>query len=379
MVDISKLIKKSFKHLTPYHHGGNVWDFSQKYNISLDQVIDFSISTNPFGAPKKALEAIRGHLSLIKHYPDPDPKWLLQSLAESVGVNQDNIILGNGSTELIYLFNEVFLEKGYNALIPIPSFSEYKAAIERFNGNITFFKCDSAKNFQLNVEEIEKNVSNKTRIIYLCNPNSPTGVLYRKDDLLRIIKFAAERNILVFLDEDYIDFVDDKKRYSMSNYVNLYNNLFVLRSLTKFYGLAGVRIGFGIGSPDLVEPLKNARMPWSVNSLAMFAADAAIKDEEFIKKTRSLISKSRREMMEKFTNISWLKVFPSKTNFLLLKIIKGKLTSTQIKEILAKKGLLIRDCKDFDGLNNKFFRVTVRLPEENEILIAGIDSLTENI
>ena len=165
----------------------------------------------------------------------------------------------------------------------------------------------------------------------------------------------------------------------MSNYVKFYNNLFVLRSLTKFYGLAGVRIGFGIGSPDLVKPLKNSRMPWSINSLAMFATDAAIKDKEFIKKTRSLISESRKEMKKRFTNISWLKVFPSETNFLLLKIIKGNLTSTQIKEKLATKGLLIRDCKDFDGLNNKFFRVTVRLPKENEALIESIDSLTKKI
>ena len=142
MIDISKLLKKSFLHLTPYHHGGNVWDFSERYDIPLNQVIDFSISTNPFGAPNTAFEAILGHLELIKHYPDPDPKWLLQSLAESVGVNQNNIILGNGSTELIYLFNEVLLENGFSALIPIPSFSEYKAAIERFRGNITFFECD---------------------------------------------------------------------------------------------------------------------------------------------------------------------------------------------------------------------------------------------
>ena len=379
MIDISKLLKKSFLSLNPYHHGGNVWDFSKRYNIPLNKVIDFSISTNPFGAPQTAFEAIRGHLDLIKHYPDPDPKWLLQSLAESVGVNQNNIILGNGSTELIYLFNEVFLDKGFSALIPIPSFSEYKAAIERFSGNITFLECDPAKNFQLQVEELEKKVTKETRIIYLCNPNSPTGVLYKIDDLLRIIKFAAERDVLVFLDEDYIDFVDDNKRYSMSNYVNFYNNLFVLRSLTKFYGLAGVRIGFGIGSPDLVEALRKARMPWSINSLAMFATDSAIKDEEFIKKTRSLVSKSRREMIEAFKKISWLKVFPSETNFLLLKIIKGNLTSTQIKEELAKKGLLIRDCKDFDGLNNKYFRVTVRKPEENKILIDCIESLTEKI
>jgi len=375
MVDVSKLVKKSLRTLTPYFHGGNVWEFSETYGVPVDEMIDFSISTNPFGAPETALESIRGHLNLVKHYPDPDPEWLLEALAKSAGVKPNNVILGNGSTELIYLFNEVFLEDGYEAVIPVPSFSEYKAAIEKFGGNMTFLLCDSSKNFQLNVKELENTISKKTRVIFLCNPNSPTGVLYDKADILRIIRFAAERNVLVFLDEDYIDFVNDGKRYSMAEYVNEYNNLFVLRSLTKFFGLAGLRIGYGIGAPELVNAMNNVKMPWSINSLAMFATEAAINDVEFIKKSRFLVSQSRKEMLEMFKSIPWLKVHPSETNFLLVKIIRGDLTSTQIKEALAKKGLLIRDCKDFDGLDNRFFRVTVRRPEENKKLIEQIKSL----
>jgi threonine-phosphate decarboxylase len=375
MVDISKLVKDSLRSLTPYFHGGNVWEISEKYNIPVDKLVDFSISTNPLGAPETALESIRQHLNLIKHYPDPDHEWLLEVLAKSAGVEPNNVIVGNGSTELIYLFNEVFLENGYEAVIPVPSFSEYKAAIERFGGSIVFLKCDASKIFQLNIEELEKTISKKTRIIFLCNPNSPTGGLYEKEDLLRIIRFAAERNVLVFLDEDYIDFVDDAKRYSMAEYVNEYNNLFVLRSLTKFFGLGGIRIGFGIGSPELVEILKNIRMPWSVNSLAMFATAAAVKDTEFIKNSRLLVSQSRKEMLKMFKSIPWLKVYPSETNFLLIQIMRDDLTSTQLRELLAKKGLLIRDCKDFDGLDNRFFRVTVRRPEENKKLIEQLNSL----
>jgi threonine-phosphate decarboxylase len=376
MVDISKLIKESLRNVSPYFHGGNVWKVSKKYNIPVNQIIDFSISTNPLGAPDKAVESIRQHLSLIHHYPDPNHMWLLEALAESVGVAPNNVLVGNGSTELIYLFNEVFLEDGYEAVIPVPSFSEYKAAIERFGGNMVFINCNSANNFRLNLEELENSITTKTRIIFLCNPNSPTGWLYERDDILRIVKMAADENVLVFVDEDYIDFVDDSKRYSMAEYVNEHNNLFVLRSLTKFFGLAGVRIGFGVGSPDLVEILKNIIMPWSVNSLAMFAAAEAVKDTEFIKKSRLLISKSKKQMVEMLDTIPWLKVYPSETNFLLIEIIRKDLTSTQLAEMLAKKGLLIRDCKDFDGLNNKFFRVAVRKPEENRKLVEQLKSLT---
>jgi len=374
MVDVSKFVRESIKNLTPYFHGGNVWEISEKYNIPVEQLIDFSISTNPLGAPETSLENIRQNLNLMHHYPDPDHEWLLEAFANSAGVEPDNVIVGNGSTELIYLFTEVFTESGYEAIIPVPTFSEYKAAIERFGGNIAFINCDSAMNFQLNIEELENTISKKTRMIFLCNPNSPTGWLYEKEDILRIIKFAAEENVMVFLDEDYIDFVEDNKRYSMAEYVRYYDNVFVLRSLTKFFCLAGVRIGFGLGSPDIVKILKRARMPWSVNSFAMFGAVEAINDEDFINRSRLLISKSKRQMREMFSSIPWLKVYPSETNFLLVEITREDLTSTQLREWLAKRGLLIRDCKDFDGLNNKFFRVAVRRLEENKKLIEQIKS-----
>jgi threonine-phosphate decarboxylase len=374
MVDVSKLVKESLRTLSPYVHGGNVWEISEKHKIPLDQLIDFSISTNPLGVPEKALQAIRESLNLIYHYPDPSHQWLLEALSNSAGVEPNNVVVGNGSTELIYLFAEVFLDCEYEAVIPVPTFNEYKAATQRVGGKIVFVKCDPAENFQINFEELERAISKKTRMIYLCNPNSPTGRLHDKDDILRFIESAAKESVLVFLDEDYIDFVGDSKRYSMAEYVNEYDNLFVLRSLTKFFGLAGARIGFGITSPNTAKILKRVKMPWSVNSLSMFAAVEAVKDEDFIKKSRLLLSKSKREMLKTLRTIPWLKVYPSETNFLLIEIIRGNLTSTQLRNGLAKRGFLIRDCKDFDGLNNRFFRVTVRRPEENRKLIEQIKS-----
>lgn len=374
MVDVSKLVKKPFKNITPCFHGGNVWELSENCNLPIDKIIDFSVSTNPLGAPKTALEAMKKNLDCVEHYPDPNHEWLLDKIAKSVGVSSENIVVGNGSTELIYLFSEIFLDNQTETILPTPFFSEYKAAIKRFNSKMVFLNCKPEQAFQLNLTELENLISKKTRVIFLCNPNSPTGILYTKDDLLKIVKFAAERDVFVFVDEDYIDFVDDESRYSMAKYVNRFNNLFVLRSLTKFFGLAGIRIGFGIGSPDLISVLKKSKLPWTVNSLAMFATEAAIKDTEYIKETRNLISQSRNKLIELLSSISWLKVYPSKTNFLLVEIGRPDLTSTQLQQDLAKKGLLIRDCKDFDGLNNKFFRVAVRKPEENQKLIDQIKS-----
>ena len=374
MVDISGLIKAPIRELSPCIHGGDVWKISEKFKIPLDQVIDFSVPINPLGIPKKVLQTIRTHLNLIKNYPDPNHEWLIETLSNYVGVKSNNIIVGNGSTELIYLFAEVFVESGCDAVIPIPTFGEYKVATMRIGGRPWFLKCDPAKNFRLNFEELEKAISKKTRIVYFCNPNSPTGILYEKDDVLRVVRLAAEKNVLVFLDEDYVDFVDDDKRYSMAEYVTRYDNLFILRSLTKFFALAGLRIGFGIASPDVVKALRRAKMPWSVNSLAMFAATEAVKDDDYVKRSRLLISRSKRQMQKMLQEFPWLKVYPSETNFFLIEITEGDLTSTQLKEELARKGLLIRDCSDFDGLNNRFFRVSVNKPEENKKLIEHLKS-----
>src|SRR4030067_538146 len=359
MVDISKLIKPHIRKLNPCVHGGDVWKISKKYHIPLDQVIDFSVPINPLGTPKKALQTIRRHSSLIKNVPEPEHEWLIETLSNYAEVKPNNIIVGSGSTELIYLFVEVFLGRKFNAVIPVPTFNEYKKATMKVDGRPLFLKCNSVENFNIDLEELEKAISKKTRIIFLCNPNSPTGRLYEKDDVLRIVRLAAEKNVLVFLDEDYVEFVDDAKRYSMAESVTHYNNLFVLRSLTKFFGLAGLRIGFGIASPDILNALKRAKMPWTVNSLAMFAAKEAVQDDDFIKRSRLLISRGKKQMQKTFQEFPWLKVYPSETNFFLVEITKGSLTSTQLKEGLGRKGLIIRHCCDFDGLNNSFFRVSV--------------------
>jgi threonine-phosphate decarboxylase len=369
MVDISKLTKPTIQRLNPCVHGGDVWKISEKYHIPLDQVIDFSVPLNPMGTPKKALQSIRQHLSLIKNYPDPAHEWLIATFSNYVGAKPNNVIVGSGSTELIYLFVEVFLNGEDDVVIPIPVFNEYKKATMKVGGRPLFLKCDSAENFHLDLEKLEKAISKKTRIIFICNPNSPTGNLYEKEDVLRIVRLAAEKNVLVFLDEDYVEFVDDAKRYSMAEYVTRYNNLFVLRSLTKFFGLAGLRMGFGIASSDIVDALKRAKMPWTVNSLAMFAAEEAVKDDDFIKRSRLMISRSKKQMQKALQMIPWLRVYPSETNFFLVEITKGSLTSTQLKEGLERKGLLIRDCSDFDGLNNRFFRVSVNKLEKNKKLI----------
>ena len=375
MVDISKLAKEQIRKLSPCFHGGNLWRVSEKYGVPLSQVIDFSVSINPLGTSEKATKSIREHIKLVTNYPPPNAEQLLEKLAKYAGAKKGNIIVGNGTTELIHTFVYVFLEKNQRTLIPAPTFGEYSVATLKADGQPIFLKCPPETGFLLDLKKLANLISDDVKIVFLCNPNSPTGTLLKKSSVLNFIRKANDRNVLVFLDEAYFEFVEDRKRYSMVEHVKRFNNLFVLRSLTKFFGLAGLRIGFGVASPEMIELLRKGQVPWGVNSLAMFAAEAAVEDRAFIEKSRAYTSRSKKQLERLLHELPWLKVYQSEANFFLCEIKKANLTSAQLKEALERKGVLIRDCSNFEGLNNKFFRVAVKTPRENKKLVELLSCL----
>lgn len=331
-------------------------------------MLEFSGPINFLGPSPKAVEAIQQHAKLIRFYPDPNPVELRTEIAKYVGhgVEESNIILGNGSIELIYMITDA-LPSGFKAVIPVPSFTEYEKAVLRVGGEVVFVKLP--EDFALDVERVKKAVMADTRIIYICNPHSPSGTLYSKEVILDLVEFCRTRNIIVSVDENYIEFAEKGQEATMAGYVKQYSNLFVIRSVTKFYGMPGIRFGYGIAAEDLIETLQAIRQPWSINSLASYAVLAALKDVEFIENTKRTIAKERAQFAKMLSEISGLQVFPSETNFLLVKITGKKITSTALKEELARKGILIRDCSTFVGLDDSYFRVTVRSAEENLKLV----------
>jgi len=355
-------------------HGGDVWGFSRKHNIPVDKVLDFSAPINFLGASPKAVESVRQNAGLIRFYPDPNPVELRTEVAKYVGcgVGADNIILGNGSIELIYMLTEVF-PAGFKAVIPVPSFTEYEKAALRVHGEVVFVNL--LENFALDTESIKKALTDDTRIVYICNPHSPSGTVYSRDTLLGLVEFCQKKNIVVSIDENYIEFTNRIEETTLAGYVNKYENLFVIRSVTKFYGMPGVRFGYGVSNKSLIETLETVRQPWSINSLAGFATLAAFKDEEFIENTKSAVARERGQLARMLEGIGGLRVFPSETNFLLVKILKEGVTSTALREKLATMGILIRDCSTFVGLDDSFFRVTVRSADENAKLIAAMKKI----
>ena len=356
-------------------HGGDVWGFSRKYNIPLEKVLDFSGPINFLGPSPKAVEAVKQQAKLIRFYPDPNPMELISEVAKYIGhgVDEANVILGNGSIELIYMIAEVF-ECDFRAVIPVPSFTEYEKAVLRVHGEAVFVQLP--ENFALETEAVKKAVTGDTRLICICNPHSPSGTLYSRDTILDLADFCKKKDIILSVDENYIEFAAKGEDATMAGYVKEYENLFVIRSVTKFYGMPGIRFGYGIAAESLIDTLQTVRQPWSINTLAGYATLAAFNDKEFIQNTKQTIARERAQFAKMLSDMGGLHVFPSETNFLLVKILHGKFTSTGLREELAKQGMLIRDCSTFVGLDDSHFRVTVRSADDNAKLIETLKKLS---
>jgi threonine-phosphate decarboxylase len=341
-------------------------------------VLEFSGPINYLGPPQSAIEAVKLNARLIKFYPDPNPVEFKEEIARYVGhgVQEENILLGNGSIELIYMIAES-LPKGHKALIPVPSFSEYEKATLRLGGEPLFVQLP--ENFALETEKIKKAITDETKILCICNPHSPSGTLYNKKQLLELVEFCNTKDVIVSVDENYIEFADKSLENTLVAAVKDYENLFVIRSVTKFYGMAGLRFGYALAATNLIDKLETVRQPWSINGLACQVTTAALNDTQFIENTKVTIAKNRETLAKALGEIEGLHVYPSVTNFLLVKIKNRKITSTMLKELLSKEHILIRDCCTFMGMDDSFFRVTVRSQKDNQILVEKIKQALSTI
>lgn len=326
-------------------HGGElIWHIHRKYKIPLKDILCFDNLVSPIhpDLPKPSE-------SILKSYSDRKGTKLKELISDRFNVGEENIILTNGSTELIYLVTLCF---GKKAQIPIPTYSEYELAVEKYGGEAFFTK---------NYSPVGAN------LLFICNPNNPTGKLMEKENLERIIKDHST-DTKIFLDEAYMRFVPTQKSYSMASSINKYKNLIISQTLTKFYGLPSLRIGWGIASPEIIKKLSHEKIPLTISGLAVYYAEKFLQNKEYDKQAIDLIKKERDRLFEKLKEISWLNINPTYTNFFLLEI-NGKLNSSELYEILAKKGIIIRDCSKMRGLSNKHFRITIKTKEENDKFI----------
>ncbi len=364
----SNLVRESFKNLKPYVHGADIFDAANKTGLKREDIIDFSSSVTPVGPSPKAIEALKNSLDQISIYPDSTSTALRNALANHYGkISKENIIIGNGSTELIYLFAEAFTQKGDIVLLPAPSFSEYEGAVKKAGAIPQHIKLDSI--FHFVPENFISAMTSQVKAVFLCNPNNPTSVLTSLQDLTTIVEAAFAKNILVFLDEDFLEFLDEDEKYSLIGKIKQFSNLFILRSFTKLYGLTGLRVGYGIACEEIIRLLSNLKIPWNVNCLGQAAAIAALEDKVHLAKTLELIKLEKAFLLQGFSQFKALKIFPPDANFILIDIRKSGFTAPQLKAKMLNFGLLIRDCSSFAGLDEFYIRVAVKTHFENEKLL----------
>ena len=354
-------------------HGGDVDAWARRVGIAVAEILDFSASINPLGPPPSARKAFVQSYGEISRYPDPYGEKLKAALAQHHGMSSTEVLLGNGSTQLIYLLCAALRPR--NALIVGPAFSEYANALALGGANIRQFTLSAADGFQFSMQRFVAGWGNDCDIVFLATPNSVTGQLISKFDIEKIAVAALARKCSIVIDEAFIDFVEAE---SIKTIVQQNPYLIVLRSLTKYYALPGLRLGYLLAETSKVATLAAYQEPWCVNAPALRVALACLKDTGFTNKTERWLKKERRFLSHKLTALDGFRPFPSQTNFLLVKIDRNGLDALQLQAFLARKKILVRACDSFAGLGADYFRVAVKRRRDNLSLLAALREWTES-
>lgn len=354
----------------PRHiHGGDILGTAASCGLNPGDIIDFSANINPMGPPPAVFEAIKANLAHVVHYPDPRCGRLAAALAGYLDVPVAEIICGNGASELIFLLLAAVSPRV--VLLPVPSFSEYEIAARVAGAEIRQLPLNRHNNFVLDLANLEQALDG-IDLVFLCSPNNPVGNLIAGESLRDAVRLCTDRGVFTVVDESFLDFVPRWQELTCLSEVAPGKPLFVLRSLTKFFGIPGIRLGCGVGSADLVEALCRRKDPWSVNFLAQVAGVAALGDEEYRENARELVAREREYLDTQMRRIPGILPYPAVANFLLLDISGTGLTASSVCDSLVRKGILVRNCSSFPTLGEGFIRVAVRDRQENERLVEAL-------
>ena len=335
------------------------------FGIPNHSVLDFSSNVNPFPLPQSVAKALRSCTRKISAYPDRACLNLRKTLAENLHVGVEHLVAGNGVCDLIYRI--VHALKPSSGLVLCPSFGEYEKALKEVGAKVKRVLLKEKNEFHFSVEELAGKAGGSD-LVFLCNPNNPTGKILSRKEVLQLAKILEQKKTILVVDEAFIDLAEEE---SIADRASKSTNLIALRSMTKFFGLAGLRLGYAIGPKDLIERLELCGQPWPVNMPAQKAGEALLKDEGFRSKSKQRLLKELDFLYQNLSRINGLKPFASKTHYLLIKI-ENALSAAEVQKELLKRNLLVRDCSSFPGLNEKFFRVAVKTRMENRTLIQGL-------
>ncbi len=347
----------SMKHL----HGGDVYRYKD--------CIDFSSNCNPLGPPKGVVRAAAESAARMAAYPDVRCQELREALAEYEGVSQQMLYFGNGAAEVI--FSLCLAVKPKKALVPAPTFAEYQQALSSVGCEVSYFYLKEENGFQVDAGFVDAVRRERPQVVFLCNPNNPTGVLTPRDLLGEILAVCEETDSLLVLDECFNDFIEDRGAYTMKDYLEGHPSLFLLKAFTKRYAMAGIRLGYGLSADQgLLDRMEQVTQPWNVSTIAQAAGTAALKEEDYVEQGRRLVWEEREYLRQEMESLGY-QLYDSRANYLFF------YSQIPLWETCRNQGILIRDCSNYPGLGQGYYRVAVRTHEENEKLVQVLKNIKE--
>jgi len=349
-----------------FEHGGNLYAAMRRQGGGMEALLDFSANINPLGLPESVHRSLIEALPHIIHYPDPESQALKTAISKRFRVDERQIAVGNGAAELIYVLCHMF--RPQRVLVPAPTFSEYERAARACGAAVEYLYLSPAEKFTISAESIVQRLP-YIDILFLCNPNNPTGQVLPRETVERIIALAEKFKVLVVVDESFLEFLSAEASLSCRSLLPRYANLVIVQSLTKFYALPGLRLGFVLADHAICKMLDKGKDPWNVNSLAQVAGTVALADEAYRAKSLAMIGDAREAFCNKLGAIPGVIPLAGSANFILVNIAGTGFTSIRLREALAQEGILIRDCSNYPGLSAEYIRLAVKLPQQNEILL----------
>ncbi|MBP2654516.1 MAG: L-threonine-O-3-phosphate decarboxylase [Firmicutes bacterium] len=358
-----------------FEHGGKLYAAAWREGGTVQELLDFSVNINPFGLPESVRQAVKEALEHIVNYPDATATLLKAALAKRYSLERDMFSVGNGAAELMYVLCHRMRPK--RVLIPAPTFSEYERAARSSGAAIKYVSLNAIDGFALNTGEIINQLS-QVDLVFLCNPNNPTGRIEEREKLAAIIAAAHKSDTYVVIDESFIDFVTDNDLFTCKPLVAKYPKLIILQSMTKTYAIPGLRLGFAIADNAIIQLLDSGKDPWNVNSLAQAAGVAALDDAEYLKRSVEAVTLARQTMIAELRRVPGFTPYPGAANYLLVNIAGSGFNAPRLGQALWKYNIIIRDCSNYPGLSPDYIRLAVKLASQNGMLVATLLKLCKD-
>lgn len=341
-------------------HGGNIYTYQD--------CLDFSANCNPLGTPESVKEAVRDSLEHLGDYPQVGYAPLKEALGEYEDMDPEHIICGNGAAELIFSLCQAVRPK--RALIPVPTFAEYEQALASVGCEVEHVLLREEDTFQMQESFIDW-LHRDLDMVFLCNPNNPTGILTDREFLFRVLRNCRELGILLVVDECFLDFIKEPGKYSLKAQLPRYHNLFILKAFTKRYAMAGVRLGYGLTeNRELLEKMAQVTQPWNISVMAQAAGIAALKECSYVEQGRKLVFEEAVYLKEGLKELGF-HTYPSEANYIFFRGEPG------LFEKGIQNGVILRDCSNYPGLSDGYYRIAVRTRAENEKLLEALRNCLE--